>query len=271
MQCRGFLSERGDIVMTTAIVLAGGSGSRMNSDKAKQYIEVGGVPLIVYSLRTFQESPVDSIVLVVREGDHEYVQREIVERFGISKVKDIVPGGKERFDSVWAGIQAAVGNDIILSETNDPAPSEDKIMIHDGARPFVSLEMIIGSIEAAGKYGACTVAVPVKDTIKVVDKDGFGVDTPDRTTLYQVQTPQTFRASVIIEAHKRFREDPHSGITDDTMLVEEYLKQRVYMVPGDYRNLKVTTPEDIVLTEALVGKDINSAPLWMRSIRRGAE
>ncbi len=226
--------------MTTAIVLAGGSGSRMHSDKAKQYIEIQGVPLIVYALRTFQESPVDAIVLVVREGDQEYVRKEIVERYGITKVKQIVPGGKERFDSVWAGISAA--GDI----------SEDNvIMIHDGARPYVSLKMITESIEAARKYGACTVAVPVKDTIKVVDKNGFGVDTPDRTTLYQVQTPQTFRAEVITEAHKRFREDPRPGITDDTMLVEEYLKQRVYIVPGDYRNLKVTTPEDIMLTEAL--------------------
>lgn len=226
--------------MTTAIVLAGGSGSRMHSDKAKQYIEIQGVPLIVYALRTFQESPVDAIVLVVREGDQEYVRKEIVERYGITKVKQIVPGGKERFDSVWAGI--SVAGDI----------SEDNvIMIHDGARPYVSLKMITESIEAARKYGACTVAVPVKDTIKVVDKNGFGVDTPDRTTLYQVQTPQTFRAEVITEAHKRFREDPRPGITDDTMLVEEYLKQRVYIVPGDYRNLKVTTPEDIMLTEAL--------------------
>ena len=230
--------------MTTAIVLAGGSGSRMHSDKAKQYIEVLGVPLIVHALRTFQESPVDAIILVVREGDQDYVRREIVERYGITKVTGVVPGGKERFDSVWAGISACA----------DISGEDSVIMIHDGARPFVSQKMISDSIEAALKYGACTVAVPVKDTIKVVDKEGFGIDTPDRASLYQVQTPQTFRASVIIEAHRRFREEPRKGITDDTMLVEEYLGQRVFIVPGDYRNLKVTTPEDILLTEALSRK-----------------
>lgn len=228
--------------MVSAIVLAGGSGSRMNTDKAKQYLTVGGVPLIVHALRAFQESPVEQIVLVVREGDEAYVRGEIVERYEIDKVTAVVPGGAERFDSVWRGLSALQGN----------VQEQDIVLIHDGARPFVSQEMIRASIDAAVSYGACTVAVPVKDTIKVVDADGFGVDTPDRKTLYQVQTPQTFRVPLILEAHKRFHEDPRPGITDDTMLVEEYLKQKVYMVTGDYRNLKVTTPEDLVLAEAFL-------------------
>lgn len=232
--------------MVSAILLAGGSGSRMHSEKAKQYIEVGGVPLIVHALRTFQESPVDAIVLVVRPGDEEYVRREIVRPYGSAKVRAIVPGGKERFDSVWQGILAA--------EALRPGEAEedDVLLIHDGARPFVSAEMIRASIEAARQHGACTVAVPVKDTIKVVDEAGFGIDTPDRSTLYQVQTPQTFRRTLIKEAHKRFRAEPRQGITDDTMLVEEYLGQRCFIVLGDYRNLKVTTPEDIILAEALL-------------------
>jgi len=226
--------------MISAIVLAGGSGSRMHTEKAKQYLEVGGVPLIVHALRTFQESPVDEIILVVREGDEAYVRDEIAERYGIRKVTDIVPGGAERFDSVWHGLSVLQGNE------------PDIVLIHDGARPFVTQEMILASIDAAKNYGACTVAVPVKDTIKVVDTEGFGVDTPDRSTLYQIQTPQSFRVPLILEAHRRFHEEPRAGITDDTMLVEEYLHQKVYMVPGDYRNMKVTTPEDLILAEAFL-------------------
>ena len=234
--------QLGEAFMVSAILLAGGSGHRMNSDTAKQYLEVGGIPLIVHALRAFEESEADSVVLVVREGDESYVRSEILDRYGIRKVTAVVPGGKERFDSVWEGLRA-VGS-----------AADDIVLIHDGARPFVSPEMIHASIDAARKYGACTVAVPVKDTIKVVDGEGFGIDTPDRSTLYQVQTPQSFRLSLILEAHRRFREDPRPGITDDTMLVEEYLGQKCYMVQGGYENLKVTTPEDIILAEALLAR-----------------
>ena len=238
--------------MVTAIILAGGSGSRMHTEKAKQYLTVGGVPLIVHALRAFQNSPVDEIVLVVRPGDEEYVRQEIVEKYEISKVNVIVPGGKERFDSVWQGL-SFYGSQDISEDASSDCDSGDIVLIHDGARPFVTSEMIRASIEAAEKYGACTVAVPVKDTIKVVDESGFGIDTPDRSTLYQVQTPQTFRLPLILEAHKRFRAEPKPGITYDTMLVEEYLHQKCYIVPGDYKNIKVTTPEDIPLAETILG------------------
>ncbi len=228
--------------MVSAIVLAGGSGSRMQSDKAKQYMELCGVPVVVHALRTFEASDaVDEIVLVVRKEDMDYARAELVDRYGLKKVSGIVPGGKERFDSVLQGIQACGPSDIL--------------MIHDGARPFVTDRMIRASVEAAETYGACTVAVPVKDTIKVVDEDAFGIDTPDRKTLYQVQTPQTFQRELIREAHFRFGQDPRPGITDDTMLVEEYLGRRVKIVPGDYGNLKITTPEDMILAEALVGRE----------------
>ena len=257
--------------MVSAILLAGGSGHRMNSDKAKQYIEVGGVPLIVHALRAFEKSVADSIVLVVRAGDEAYVRTEIVEKYELHKVAAIVPGGRERFDSVWEGIRAVrsireggsmggttsakAGATSNGSEARDAeAPTEDIVLIHDGARPFVTPDMIHASVEAARQYGACTVAVPVKDTIKVVDAMGFGIDTPDRATLYQVQTPQTFLLPLIEEAHQRFREEPRQGITDDTMLVEEYLGRKCRIVPGSYENLKVTTPEDIVLAEALLSK-----------------
>ena len=232
--------------MVSAIVLAGGSGSRMKSDKAKQYMDLEGIPVVAHALKVFETSlSVDEIVLVIRKEDLEYARKELVERYALSKVNTIVFGGKERFDSVWQGILSTTGG------AENAGPS-DILMIHDGARPFVTEEMIRASVEAAGKYGACTVAVPVKDTIKVVNEEGFGIETPDRSTLYQVQTPQTFRKQLIIEAHRRFRKEPRAGITEDTMLVEEYMQQRIYMVPGDYRNIKITTPEDMVMAKALL-------------------
>ena len=242
--------------MVSAIVLAGGSGSRMNSSTAKQYMDLCGLPVVVHALQTFQRSEVvDEIVLVARLEDMEYARTELVQRYGLTKVSTIVAGGKERFDSVWQGI-LATGADRQESAPNGSDVSGDRsgqdiIMIHDGARPLVSPEMIRASVEAAPTYGACTVAVPVKDTIKVV-RDGFGADTPDRSEMYQVQTPQTFRREVITAAHEAFRKDPRPGITDDTMLVEEYLLRQVYIVPGDYRNLKITTPEDLAIAEALI-------------------
>lgn len=234
--------------MVSVIVLAGGSGSRMNSSTAKQYLELCGVPVVTHALRTFQSSDqVDEIILVTRSEDLDYARTELVQKYGLTKVVKIVPGGKERFDSVWQGISAVTGGGSADGEEDSP----EIIMIHDGARPFVTEEMIRASCEAALQCGACTVGVPVKDTIKVVDAEGFSVDTPDRRTMVQVQTPQTFRGEVIREAHQRFHEDPRPGITDDTMLVEEYLGRRVLVVPGDYRNLKITTPEDMIIAEAL--------------------
>ena len=265
--------------MVSAIVLAGGSGSRMNSSTAKQYMDLCGAPVVVHALKTFQQSEVvDEIVLVTRLEDIEYARTELVQKYDLTKVSTIVSGGKERFDSVWQGIQAtgacrqefaAVamdeedgtdGSDLSSDQSDISSDHSDRssdhtdrdiIMIHDGARPLVSLEMIRASVEAAAVYGACTVAVPVKDTIKVV-KDGFGIDTPDRSGMYQVQTPQTFRREVITAAHEAFRKDPRPGITDDTMLVEEYLTMPVYIVPGAYSNLKITTPEDLDIAAVLL-------------------
>ena len=234
--------------MVSAIVLAGGSGNRMNSSTAKQYMELCGIPVVVHALKTFQLSElVDEIVLVIRKEDMEYAGAELVGKYGLTKVAQIIPGGKERFDSVWQGVQATAH----FSFAPD-GEEQNVILIHDGARPFVSERMIRDSVAAALKYGACTVAVPVKDTIKVVNREGFGIDTPDRSSLYQVQTPQTFRREVIVEAHEHFHAEPRPGITDDTMLVEEYLKKNIYIVEGDYRNLKITTPEDMILAEALL-------------------
>lgn len=222
--------------MVSAIVLAAGKGSRMKSDKAKQFMEINGKPMLYYSLKVFDASVVDEIVLVTRSSDIDYVREEIVEKYGFQKVRRIVSGGKERFNSVNNGIKACDKRNKI-------------IMIHDAARPCISNRMILDSISAARRYKACTVAMPVKDTIKVVDEDGFAVDTPDRRTLYQIQTPQTFDRKTLEETYERLRISGDTDITDDTMIVERYLDISSKMIEGSYENIKVTTPEDIAIAE----------------------
>ena len=225
--------------MVSAMVLAAGSGSRMKSKTPKQFLMLGDKPLIYYSLKTFEASVVDEIILVCRYEDIEYCKQEVVKKYDFTKVKRIVAGGKERYDSVSKGLKA-------LNKKSDI------VMIHDGARPFVTNGMILGSISAARRYKACTTAVPAKDTIKVVDTDMFGIDTPDRKTLYQIQTPQTFDRRLLEEAYSRLRSDENKNITDDTMIVEKYMDQRVKIIEGSYENIKVTTPEDMKIAEALM-------------------
>ena len=222
--------------MVSAIVLAAGKGSRMKSDKAKQFMDINSKPLLYYSLKVFDASVVDEIVLVTRSSDIDYVREEIVEKYGFQKVRKIVAGGKERFNSVSRGIKACDKRNKI-------------IMIHDAARPCVTNRMILDSISGARRYKACTVAMPVKDTIKVVDEEGFGIDTPDRRTLYQIQTPQTFDRKTLEEAYERLRISGDTDITDDTMIVERYLDIKSKMIEGSYENIKVTTPDDIALAE----------------------
>ena len=233
--------------MAIAVVLAGGSGSRMKSNIAKQYINLCGREVLSYSLETFQKhEAVTDIIIVVRAGEEEYCREKIVERYNIDKAKYICAGGTNRYDSVQNGLRYAVK----LAEDN----MNDIVMIHDGARPFVTAEMIDRSIGAAGEYGACTVGVPAKDTIKIVDDKLFGVQTPDRKYLYQIQTPQTFRIGLLKEAYEKMRMDENPNITDDTMLVEQYKGVPSKVVMGDYRNIKITTPEDIEIAEIFAKK-----------------
>ena len=227
--------------MVSVILLAAGKGSRMKSDKAKQFLEINGKPLLYYSLRTFDASIVDEIILVTRSGDIDYVREEIVEKYGFHKVKKIIPGGKERFNSVNKGLKVCDKRNKI-------------IMIHDCARPCVTNRMILDSISGARRYKAVTIAMPVKDTIKVVNEEGFGVETPDRRTLYQIQTPQTFDRKLLEEAYERLRLSGDTDITDDTMIVERYLDVSSKMIEGSYENIKVTTPEDIEIAELYLSK-----------------
>ncbi len=228
---------------TTAIVLAAGRGTRMRSDMAKQFMDIGGKPLIYYSLETFEKSDVERIILVVPEESINFAGTELVDKYGFSKVKDIIAGGEERYDSVYAGLNA-------LEKSGFPA--DGIVLVHDGARPLVSEEIIDRTIEGALEYGAAVAAVPVKDTIRESDGNGFAVSDLDRSRLWQTQTPQTFRFDILKEAYDKMFSFPQykQGVTDDAMVAEAMLGTKVKIVDGSYTNIKVTTPEDIAITEA---------------------
>jgi 2-C-methyl-D-erythritol 4-phosphate cytidylyltransferase len=231
---------------TGAIVLAAGSGSRMRSNIKKQYMEINEKPLIYYALQAFEDSFTDEVVLVVSPGDIDYCKAEIVDKYGFTKVKRIVEGGAERYDSVRLGLHA-------ISEDTD------YVMIHDGARPFVSEDIMQRSVDAARDFRACVVGMPVKDTIKVSDENGFAKATPDRKTLWMIQTPQTFEYSLIRKLYDKLEEDKEEikakgiNITDDAMVVETFSDVKVKLVEGSYNNIKVTTPEDIGVAQAILG------------------
>lgn len=229
--------------MAVAIVLAGGKGSRMNTDIPKQYIKVCEKEIIYYSLNTFNKSKlIEKIVLVCGADDIEYCEQEIVNKYHLDKVCTIVAGGKERYDSVYNGLMAIDKN------------YEDVVLIHDGARPFVTETMIQASVETARNCKACTVGMPVKDTIKVIDENGFGISTPDRKTLYQIQTPQTFDYATLIQAYEKMYKDENHNITDDTMLVEQYIGVRSKVIEGSYENIKITTISDLEIAEKFLQK-----------------
>lgn len=227
---------------TAAVVLAAGRGKRMNSSVQKQFMELGGRPLITYALEAFERSGIDRIVLVTGAEDLDYCRREIVEAFGFIRVTDVVAGGKERYHSVYEGLKALKDGGI------------SHVLIHDGARPMLTEEIIRNAEAGAEEYGACVIAVPVKDTIKEGDEEQFAAATPRRDRLWQVQTPQAFSYPLILEAYEKLmsREEYQQGVTDDAMVVETMTDTRVKLVMGDYRNIKVTTPEDLVLAEAFL-------------------
>lgn len=229
---------------TAAVVLAAGQGKRMQSAVAKQFLLLNGEPVVCHALRAFEESDVEAVVLVTGADEIEYCQKEIVEKYGFKKVIRVTAGGKERYHSVYEGLRALSG---ILAE-------DSIVLIHDGARPMVTGDIIKRTIEAAEIYGACVAAMPVKDTIKVADSDGFAVMTPDRSTLWQMQTPQTFTYQLIYTAYQKLLSDPsyQKGITDDAMVVEAMTERRVKLVEGSYENIKVTTPEDMVIAESIL-------------------
>lgn len=228
----------------SAIVLAAGKGSRMQTDVPKQYIEIGNRPILYYSLYAFMQSTVDNIILVTRQEDVEYCRRNVVEQYHIDKVSDIVAGGSERYWSVWNGLQACRDADYVL--------------IHDAARPCIAVDRIEEIISAVRRWEACSLGVPVKDTIKQVDEAGFGIATPPRSSLWQIQTPQAFGYRQLIQAYEKMKQDCATDITDDTMIVERYLSLKTKIIQGDYSNLKVTTSDDLDVVEKFFEKNKKS-------------
>lgn len=222
---------------TAAVIAAAGRGTRMDLDINKQYIEIQGMPILAMTISKFENCGlIDEIVVVANKDEIDYCKRNVVERFGFSKVAAVVEGGESRQRSVFNGLnEVSAGCGIVL--------------IHDGARPFVNTESIIDCINAARSYGAACVAVPAKDTIKESDGDGFVVRTLDRSNLWLIQTPQAFDHEMIMDVHSRAMLDNFEA-TDDAMLAEKY-GYRVRLVMGSYSNIKVTTKEDLIFAEAL--------------------
>lgn len=219
----------------TAVVLAGGAGKRMNSDVPKQYLELNGKPILAHSLIAFQNSDVDDIIVVCKAGDEDYIRREYVEKYNINKVSAICVGGKERYNSVYNGLKACVDSDYVL--------------IHDGARPYVSKDIIKRNMEEVVKYQAVVTAVVATDTIKIADEDGFVVTTPIRKNCYAMQTPQTFEYKLIFEAYDKYINALEAGekiqVTDDAQVMELYMNKRVKLIEGEYTNIKITNPSDM--------------------------
>ena len=225
-----------------AIVLAAGEGKRMGSGIPKQYMLIKSRPLVYYALKAFEESAVDEVILVTGEDEIDYCKEYIVDRYHFNKVTKIVPGGWERYASVYFGLEAIEDADYVL--------------IHDGARPMISAELVQKCIYYVKKYRACVVGMPSKDTVKIVDENDFAVNTPERRFVWCIQTPQVFETALIRHAYFKLmeNEENETGITDDAMVVERMENCAVKLVEGSYENIKITTPEDLILAESLIKK-----------------
>ncbi|ADL53425.1 2-C-methyl-D-erythritol 4-phosphate cytidylyltransferase [Clostridium cellulovorans] len=223
----------------SAVILAAGKGKRMGAAVNKQFLELKDKPIIYYAIKAFEDnSNVDEIVLVAAKEEVEYIKESVVKKYFFSKVKEVVIGGTERQDSVFAGLSALKNCEYVL--------------IHDGARPFVTNEIIDNGIKYVKQYGATACGVTPKDTIKLKDENNISVDTLKRNELFCVQTPQTFKFDVIYRAHEIINQKSLE-VTDDTMAAE-ILGEKVYLYEGTYENIKITTPEDIIIAENILNR-----------------
>jgi len=240
-----------------AIVLAAGRGKRMNSRIAKQYLLLQDKPVLYYALQQFEDSFIDHIVLVTGAEDIAYCAEEIVAAYGFRKVVGIVAGGKERYHSVYQGL-VAVGE--LLWNEEKSSHEAACIYIHDGARPFITEEILLRAKKSVEQYGSGVVGMPVKDTIKIADEQGFAVSTPKRSLVWQMQTPQCFRYDEISAAYNRLIQEEEKlleqgiSITDDAMVMELLGNHPVKLVEGSYENIKITTPEDLFIAERFLAK-----------------
>ena len=230
----------------TAVVLAAGSGRRMKSSVAKQYLMLEGKPLIWYALHAVEQSKViDDCILVTALEDLEYVRREIVEKYNFSKVDAVISGGAERYLSVARAMEW-------IEKGGMKIPNRDGyVFIHDGARPFLTEEILENTYDAVREFHACVAAVPSKDTVKIADDGGFAKETPDRKRVWSIQTPQVFDKELIVNAYKSLRENQKFldekgiSVTDDASVVELFTHTKVKLVEGSYENIKITTPDDL--------------------------
>lgn len=227
-----------DKIRTTAIVLAAGQGKRMKSSVHKQYLLIEDKPVLYYSLKAFEDSFIDDVVLVVGRGEEAFCRRELLQKYNFTKVRAVVEGGKERYHSVAYGLRAV----------DWPC---GYVFIHDGARPFINEEILERAFTAVRSAKACVTGMPVKDTVKISDAAGNVADTPARSLVWQIQTPQVFEKTLITTVYEelllRERELLEKGvsITDDAMVVEYFSRTPVKLVEGSYYNIKITTPEDL--------------------------
>lgn len=222
----------------SAIIVAGGNGSRMGMPTKKQYLKIKDKEILVHTVERFNNMPeIQEIIVVTGKEDIPYVEKLLKQDYKLDKVVCIVEGGRERQDSVYNGIQAV----------NERA---QYLIIHDGARPLITSAVILRGLDMAYATKASIVAVPVKDTIKIVNKEGQVESTPARELLWSIQTPQIFEKKLIVQAHE-YAKVHGIKATDDSMLVEA-IGTPVYIVEGDYTNIKITTPEDLIMAENMI-------------------
>lgn len=222
----------------TALIPAAGMGRRMGRALAKQFLPLGDKPMLAHTLLSFQRaSEIDEIIPILSQEDMESCLRDVIEQYHITKVKTLVVGGKERQDSVMNGLQKLEKDASI-------------VLVHDGVRPFVTHEMIKESIDLAKKGQCVVVGVPLKDTVKQVDDKLMVRNTLERSRLWAIQTPQTFPVKILKRAYEEACKHNVNG-TDDAMLVERS-GGKVHVIMGSYENIKITTPEDLILAEEIL-------------------
>lgn len=224
------------------IVVAAGKGLRVGGEIPKQYMDLSGKPVIYYCLKAMQDSFIDEIILVCGSGDEVYVRENIVDRFSFDKVTAIVAGGKERSDSVLNGLKCIA----------DPAGAY--VYVQDAARPMLTQELLLRLKEDVECFGTAVTGVKSKDTVKIVTEDGFVNVTPDRRAVWNIQTPQAFKADDLIDAYSRYLDARNVAVTDDSSVMEMFGCLPVHITEGDYSNLKITTAEDFEIARIFIDR-----------------
>lgn len=226
--------------ISTAVIVAAGKGRRMGTEISKQFLPLGGKEILAHTVEKFEQASVVRDIILVTGADSLKDVQAMVQEYGWKKVISVVAGGKERQDSVYSGLKQ-------LREDTEI------VLIHDGVRPFVTEKIIEDSVTVAKEIGGCVAGVPAKDTIKVCNGENIAVATPDRSTLWQIQTPQTFRKDLILQAYEGAAQEGVIG-TDDASLAE-HSGYPVKVIMGSYRNIKITTKEDLLIGEAFLKEE----------------